>query len=221
MSKILLVVAVAVIGVAAVLMQPTAEKLDPEPPKWPEKFTQNFTEIAFWASGWYNTRGTMYYDWTNKLMREDRESGQWDKMCASQYPEEDTPCSHFVNQGNRFLYYPDKNDCCLCCNSTSSDEKCGMKSPDWLKNATYMEPFYVHLNNGTYIQAFKWELKPHYYYESMEVNPEDRMMIEWQVIPEDAKFFDFKRSLDVPSDKMDLPSICKVDKKCEKGDECN
>ena len=37
---------------------------EPAQPVWPETFTQNFTDISYWPSGSYNTRGT--YRWHTK-----------------------------------------------------------------------------------------------------------------------------------------------------------
>ncbi|XP_075251442.1 uncharacterized protein LOC142343927 [Convolutriloba macropyga] len=189
----------------------------PSPPQWPDQFVQNFTETSFWASGWYQTEGTFYYDWTNKKMSIEKESGMWDRLCASEYPDKDTPCTHYVDSGDRYLYFPEMKTCCYCCNSSDT---CDMKSPDWLKDANYVNTFFVH-SGDTYIKAYKWENKPHYYYETTETEPEDRTMVEWQNIPIDALFFKLERSLSVSSNMVDLPSICAKDKTCSKGDICN
>ena len=43
------------------------------------------------------------YDITNNRMLNARENGRSDLFCAPEYPNIDTPCSHIVVGGNRYV----------------------------------------------------------------------------------------------------------------------
>ncbi|XP_063717745.1 uncharacterized protein LOC134844859 [Symsagittifera roscoffensis] len=186
----------------------------PATPLYPDQFTQNFTEIVYEAEGSYLTTGTYIYDWTNLKYSIERENGRHDIFCQAEYPNTDTPCSHIIVGGNRFLSYPDMNDCCYCCDSS---EGCGLLKPDWLSDATFQGTFFVHLNNGSYANTYKWKKdgnEANFYYETMESSPLNRTMVEIFQSPSEAALYDIPRLLTVDSEKLSLPPICSMNKTC-------
>ena len=90
-----------------------------------------------------STSGKFFYDFTNKRYRVDRENGKGDRYCGSVYQLKDTPCSHIVVEGSllililgkRYLYFPEKNDCCYCCDDVHG---CGILTPDWAADAEFV-----------------------------------------------------------------------------------
>ena len=72
-----------------------------------------------------STTGTLYYDVNKNSYRVDRENGRYDRYCGTVKKFKDTKCSHIVSNGDRYLYYPELNDCCYCCDSSNG---CGILS---------------------------------------------------------------------------------------------
>lgn len=71
-------------------------------------------------------------------MRIDRNSGAADKFCVTTNLFKSTPCSHFINDGKRYLHFPKENKCCVCC----TDQKgCGVLKIDWLLDAEKVREF--------------------------------------------------------------------------------
>jgi len=131
----------------------------PTPPVWPNAWSQKFTEttkIVFT----YSTNGSFYYDWTNIRYRVDRQNGYIDRYCGSVKYDE-TPCSHLVLNGYRYLIFPELPYCCMCC--TDADG-CGVVMPDWLNNATYLGQ--VDLNGTTCDKWQKDGLQTNYWYQT-------------------------------------------------------
>ncbi|XP_063716084.1 uncharacterized protein LOC134843753 isoform X2 [Symsagittifera roscoffensis] len=188
---------------------------EPAQPVWPETFTQNFTDISYWPSGSYNTRGTYRYDWPNKMARVDLVSSEWDPYCRPEYNASATPCAHMYSDDKMFLYFPDMMSCCYCCEQKNSDW--GLQAPDWLESAKYDGSYIIPVFNGSYsyLSAYKWEVKKYSYYELEAEVPVDRNMISWQQVSSGAaRFFDNNRHLTVDSEMTQLPSLCSVDVKC-------
>jgi len=115
----------------AILLGVTAAAT-PSAPVWPKAFTQSFNETV----GANMTTGQYFYDVrdaNNTMTRIDRKTGQHDNFCKGGIYE-DTPCSHYVVNGDRYIYKPLHDDCCYCC---SADHGCGVKSTDWMKDYQY------------------------------------------------------------------------------------
>ena len=49
-------------------------------------------------------------------------------------PRVNTPCTHLTVNDKRYFIYPEKRQCCYCCNST---EGCGILRQDWLADGHY------------------------------------------------------------------------------------
>ena len=78
--------------------------------------------------------GKLFYDYINKRYRVDRDNGKGDRYCGSVYKLSNTPCTHYVTEGKRYLHFPEKNDCCYCCDS---EHGCGVLKPDWVSGGKF------------------------------------------------------------------------------------
>ena len=84
------------------------------------------------------TKGRIYYDFKNKAELVQRENGQYDRYCGSTKPLQDTPCTHIVNKGQRYLHFPKLNICCKCC---TDKQGCGVVRPDWLLDSKLINEY--------------------------------------------------------------------------------
>eukprot|EP00878_Enallax_costatus_P022615 GHUV01024008.1.p1 GENE.GHUV01024008.1~~GHUV01024008.1.p1 ORF type:complete len:179 (+),score=32.87 GHUV01024008.1:112-648(+) len=114
----------------------TAGPLTDDPrPVWHRNFVTEFnetTKIAFWS---WHTNGKLTYSVDQLAQRVDRDNGRGDRYCMSIHPFTDTPCTHLVVGGQRYLIFPELRECCRCCDDAGG---CGILSPDWLANAEYV-----------------------------------------------------------------------------------
>ena len=116
---------------------------NPAYPVWPEMFQQNFEEnLTYPILGTHQTHGTYYYDFANRRYRIDRANGRYDRYCGLNGAKAfiDTPCTHLVVNGMRWLIYPEKQECCQCC---TSEQGCGVLFPTWMNNATFIGEVYI------------------------------------------------------------------------------
>ncbi|XP_066919269.1 uncharacterized protein [Clytia hemisphaerica] len=195
------VAALAQLGLAA---QPS----DPTP--WPAQFTQTFKETFYYpVIGTHTTTGTYYYDFKNLRYRIDRANGRYDRYCGFNGVRafQNTPCSQLVIKGQRWLIYPEKKDCCMCCTAAQG---CGILKPDWTKGALF-----VNSDNGMY----KWNqkgLQDNFYIERQS----DRRMVRINQVPNDIQDYDpdsFKPTVDPKV--FELPSYCQQ-KACSYASTC-
>jgi hypothetical protein len=77
----------------------------------------------------------MFYDATNNRSRFDRVNGQYNMFCNSLAPNQTTDCTDLVVGGKRYIWFPQKNQCCFCCDS---DHGCGILKPDWLNGGEFL-----------------------------------------------------------------------------------
>ena len=61
--------------------------------------------------------------------------GRYDRICGTIIPNVSTPCQHFTTASKRWIVFPDKYQCCFCCDSAHG---CGILSPFWLEGAEFM-----------------------------------------------------------------------------------
>ena len=169
--------------------------------------------------GTYKTKGEFYYDATNNRYRVDRENGRGDRYCWLNGLKvfSNTPCSHIVSEGKRYLHYPEKKSCCYCCNAAQG---CGILKPTWLTGADFKGEVNI---DGQ--QAYLWDqhgLQPNLYYETIAENPLDRKQIETFQGSNDKQVFDtttFSKSL--PNDHMALPDECEAASACSYASVCS
>jgi len=179
------------------------------PPVWPDQFEQEFTEtLTYPLIGPSKTKGKFFYDWTNKRYRIDRENGKWDRYCGSVYKLTDTPCTHIVVEGKRYLYFPQKNYCCYCCDSAHG---CGVLKPNWLENAEYTGK----QTDSNGINYDVWDKKglQHNYYWATE---DKKIMAKIDQQPNDLQEYDVASFKDSITDAsiFNLPEKCNADSKC-------
>jgi hypothetical protein len=74
----------------------------------------------------------LYYDATHNRSRLDRANGAYDMFCGSLQPNLTTACVSLVTEGKRYIYFPNKKQCCICCDA---EHGCGILKPDWLSDA--------------------------------------------------------------------------------------
>ena len=179
----------------------------PHTPVWPDKFQQDFTETFYYPIlGTHNTSGTYYYDWQNLRYRIDRENGRYDRYCGINGVKafQNTPCSQLVLDGIRWVIYPEKKECCQCCDAGHG---CGILKPTWMLGAQFLGEI-----NGVY----KWNkpgLQANYYYERAS----DRRLLQIDQVPNDIQYYDadsFATSIKDEDDVFRLPAFCVKGKKC-------
>ena len=147
----------------------------PKTPVWPAQFSQEFHETnTYPVIGSFETDGFFQYDMTNGRYRVDRTNGKGDRYCWLNGIKilQGKKCSHIVDQGKRYIYYPDNDECCYCC---SAEHGCGLLRQDWLKGADFKGEVEI---NG--IKAYKWDKKggqSNFYYETIAEDPLDRVQI--------------------------------------------
>jgi hypothetical protein len=198
----------ALVAFTGLAVMATADK--PADPIWPLQFVQTFNETTKVVTTGTMT-GTMYYDAANNQERIDRDNGRWDRYCGMNGVKlfQNTPCSHYVVNGDRYLYYPEKKECCYCC---SAEHGCGIVKNTWLTNATFIG---IEEHNGQ--QAYKWNQRggqDNFYYETIADDPADRIMIGLDQMPNDLQDFPPSRELTVAEDIFTLPSKCKKSNAC-------
>ncbi len=178
----------------------------PSPPIWPNNFVIDFAETTYYVHAG-QTNGTIYYDAANNRERVDRATGAHDRYCAS-VNSDDTPCSHIIVGGYRYLYYPQENSCCMCCTSANG---CGITSASWLSDATFQG--YTTMNG---YKTEKWEksgLQSNYYYVLADGSGTP---VELDQTPNDYMAFNIStfKVGGAPASVFDLPSICTPSNTC-------
>ena len=193
---------------------------EPEHPRWPVKFMENFEEeFNYKIFSAIKTKGTFYYDAASNRYRVNRENGKGDRYCAFNGMKifKDTPCDQYVDEkGDRYLHYPDLNECCYCC---SAEHGCGILRQDWVSGATYVGE--IEYNN---LLAYKWDkkgLQSNFYIETASEDPLNRVMLNMDQQPNDIQVFDPETwSTSFDDSILDLPSICKKSNSCSLGSTC-
>jgi hypothetical protein len=109
----------------------SAVAISQSPPLWPVKFQQDFVE-SYTTSPFY-TAGKLYYDSERNMERFDRTDGKAVSICSS-IVSESTPCQQLTRDGKRYIVFPFKRLCCMCCDAAHG---CGVLKRDWLKNAKF------------------------------------------------------------------------------------
>jgi len=187
-----------------------AQQQPSSPPVWPNQFQISFSEtMTYPVLGSSNTTGYYYYDWTNLQYRVDRASGSWDRYCGSVEKLSDTPCSHIVVNGSRYLWFPTDNYCCYCCGDADG---CGVLSPNWLQTASFVA--YNQTSDGYTLQMWNVQgLQSNYYYAI------DGSMIPYEIdqVPNDIQYFNpstYQAHISDPS-IFNLPSSqCNTNNTC-------
>ena len=150
----------------------------PEPPLWAKTFTQSFDEtVTYPVIGTKKTKGVYYYDVsdpTNMLTRIDRDNGQWDRYCGLTHGQfSASKCNQYVSNGDRYIHYPDSDDCCYCC---SADHGCGVLSNNWITDGAYLDEETM---DG--VDTYKWNkqgAQANWYFETKADKAADRVPVK-------------------------------------------
>lgn len=100
-----------------------------------ETYINNETQVS---KGW--TLGTYSYNWNLEGVNNYRDNGEYDLLCGSTSGHANTPCADIVNGENRYLYFPNLNKCCICCNEENG---CGVLKPNWVSDAQFQQEYTV------------------------------------------------------------------------------
>lgn len=106
-----------------------------DPPIWPDSFDVAFDETFIVNNVSHHVNGIYYYDAAHNRSRLDRFDGIYSKFCSSLAENVSTPCTELVVNQSRWIIYPQKSQCCFCCDSAHG---CGILKKDWLKGADYL-----------------------------------------------------------------------------------
>jgi hypothetical protein len=182
----------------------SAGSADPLPPVWPNAFSINFTESTL---GGGDTNGTWIYDFANLRQRLDRDTGKFDRFCGS-VDNADSPCTHLVRDGIRYLIWPVLKKCCGCC--TDADG-CGIVKPTWMidSNGTYSgnAPLKTPVWSGN---ADSWEItgnQPNYWFTVAGTDTP----VGFAQVPIDYQYFipaSYETDQSFPDSLFTLPKYC-------------
>ena len=82
----------------------------------------------------YVYNGKFFYDYPNKRQRSDKWDSKDEPICNSILPNVTSNCTHLVVNEKRYIFFPTKNVCCVCCDASHG---CGVIKPDWFFNGIY------------------------------------------------------------------------------------
>lgn len=104
--------------------------------QWADQWEADFDEeIYVPIFGTDKVKGKWSYDYTNRRFAISRDNGRKDRYCGSVYKFENTPCTQIVKDNKRYMWFPKKNFCCMCC---TSEKGCGIVNPNWITQAEYL-----------------------------------------------------------------------------------
>ena len=104
------------------------------PPIFNYQFHVTFEQEVPYNNTRHINYGQKYYDPIKNRQRVDRDNGLRDEFCGSILPGVATPCHHVVVNDKRWIYFPQRAQCCFCCDAAHG---CGILKPDWLADADY------------------------------------------------------------------------------------
>jgi hypothetical protein len=128
MQKILILTVLLVISVSSQMM-------DPNPPVWSSSFYVAYDETFTISGHSYTFNGQFFYDAANNRQRADKLTGRYDPTCNSILPNVTTKCQHLVVNQKRYIVFPEKSQCCFCCDASHG---CGIMKQDWFKDGKYL-----------------------------------------------------------------------------------
>ncbi|OMJ76747.1 hypothetical protein SteCoe_23809 [Stentor coeruleus] len=202
------------------LILTTALAQNPSAPQWPNVYALSFLEDTFSVYGVNQVSGTVFYNYSLGTTRVDRSNGRYDRFCSLNewFLFFDTPCTQLVNNGIRYLIYPELQVCCNCC---SASDGCGVVKPTWLQNATYTG---THMYNGT-IPSYSWltmSFEPVFYQETQDPAPLNRFPLEIDIGPSDKFMFASSNSWNTSfsSNVFNVPTYCQSQYMCDSSSLC-
>lgn len=174
-----------------------------DPPVWPDSFEEAFDEKFVMSNFTAEVNGILYYDAAHNRSRLDRFNGEYDKFCNSLSTLR-TPCQNLVVDEKRWIIFPQKSQCCFCCDSSHG---CGILKPTWLEGAVYIGQDTI---EG--VKFDKWnkqgDVGYNYYWATADENAYPRRIDESGTHITDFNFHSF-RNRTQDAKLFALPSYCK------------
>lgn len=182
---------------------------NPAGPVWPDKFTAQWnSETTF--NGPHSSSGELDYSWNggvNPTMRWHWIDGWAEPYCWQSLPMPwDAQCDHIVVGGQRFLYYPILNECCMCCDDSQG---CGVPPPTFMQNSAYQ-------GSVTYLgrALYSWGFGQYNYLETASAQPTNR---KWAELISSPANFTNVWSFQPTVNPITLPAICTPIRACPEG----
>ena len=174
-----------------------------DPPTLSASYFQAFGETFSLPNGKQEKiNGQLFYEASKNRERIDRVNGQFDKFCSSVLPNVSTPCTQTTVHDRRYIIYPQRRQCCFCCDSAHG---CGILKTTWLDGANYMG---METIDGTAYD--KWEKKggeDNYWWATTDNDQIPRRLQEG-----DSHVFDFVVSsfenITFPDTLFEIPTYC-------------
>jgi hypothetical protein len=100
------------------------------PPIYNYSYYASFDETNIINGAGYTVKGQQFYDPINNKERIDYVNGRYDRICGTILPNVTTPCQQITTADKRWIVFPDKYQCCFCCDSVHG---CGILKANWLE----------------------------------------------------------------------------------------
>ena len=204
------------------LLLATAWAQTPAFPLWNPVWYSNFTETRTYAAyGVSEVTGVWYYNASLNISRMDRSSGRNDPFCGMNdwFMFFDTPCTHLINNGIRYMVYPQLQICCNCC---SDSDGCGIIKPTWLNGAQYLGQY---LYGTPAVESYLWNQmgnSNNFYWETVDPVPLNRVMLQLNNGgPDDEFIFPDGRFTDFPTNIFNVPTYCQSNIMCDDTSVCS
>lgn len=187
-------------------------KAEPDFPIWNDRYCQDFTEtFKYPVVGSRNSTGKMCYDWNTKRYALYRDARNWDHWCNGDWYHifRKRSCTQYVDNGYRYLYYPEEDYCCMWCTAAQG---CDVLKPDWVNGAEFLGE--IEFNGDS---AYKWNQKgltDNLYYETVEYLPQERVMLGIDMDIQVKYFNKDSYTTDFDPSYLQLPNKCDPNKKC-------
>lgn len=89
------------------------------PPIFNYAFHISFDEAVTVDKTVYRVNGQMFYDPKNNKERIDRANGRYNRFCGTVLPNVTTPCLQISAENKRWIIFPQRSQCCFCCEGNS------------------------------------------------------------------------------------------------------
>ncbi|KAL4505885.1 hypothetical protein ABPG72_013646 [Tetrahymena utriculariae] len=184
---------------------------EPLKPVWAPTWSQDFVEYFNVTNQIYANVGTYQYNAPSNSSRLSRSNGKQDPFCIGylNYNTTSAPCEHLTVNNTRWMYYPDEDNCCYCCNA---EQGCGILKPDWLQGATFLGLEEVYGTPAFYWVMYEGPNKPNYVWETTEANPLERSLLKIARNNYQEVYIQNQIRRDIQN--ITLPASCSYQNKC-------
>lgn len=106
-----------------------------DPPLLADSFQIAYDETYIQNGTHYRVNGQMYYEVKKNRERVDRVNGRYNLFCGGILPNVTTPCTQLTVENKRYIIFPQRKQCCFCCDSAHG---CGILKKNWLEGAKFL-----------------------------------------------------------------------------------